>query len=260
MPAIPVRQRGRGILLGTDQQPVRLPKQETRRKRVYKTVAVAEDDEGYCLHLDGRVLHSPLRAKLVTPFKSLAEAVVSEWDAQAEYIDPATMPLTKLLNTCIDRVSSNPEQIVDGLLQYLDTDLLCYRAAGPETLVERQSKVWQPVLDWLSATHSIALPVATGIVPVSHPPDIKTRMRAVLLSFEPPMLTAVQGVAALTSSLTLALAMVAGRLSGAEVSAAANLDEFWQMERWGEDKESRDRLNRLQSDVISVERFLQLQR
>ena len=247
-------------MLGTDQQPVRLPKQETRRKRVYKTVAVAEDEEGYGIHLDGRVLHTPLRTKLVTPFKSLADAIASEWDAQVEYIDPATMPLTKLLNTCVDRVSSNPEQIVNGLLQYVDTDLLCYRAEGPETLVERQSKVWQPVLDWLSATHSIALPVAKGVVPVSHPPEIKTQMRAVLLSFEAPRLTAVQGVAALTSSLTLALAMVGGRLSAAEVAAAANLDESWQMERWGEDKECLDRLNRLRLDVISVERFLQLQR
>ncbi|MEQ9109379.1 MAG: ATP12 family protein [Rhodospirillaceae bacterium] len=247
-------------MLGTDQQPVRLPKKETRRKRVYKTVAITEENGSYCLLLDGRVLHTPLRAKLVTPFKSLAEVVASEWDAQVEYIDPATMPLTKLLNTCVDRVSSNPEQIVDGLLQYVDTDLLCYRAEGPETLVERQCKVWQPVLDWLSATHGISLPVVQGIIPTAYPPEIKSQMRALMLSFQAPALTAVQGVAALTSSLSLALALVGGRLSGAEVAAAANLDETWQMERWGEDKESRDRLNRLQSDVFAVERFLELQR
>ena len=237
---------------------VAAPKEETRRKRVYKTVAVIDGESGFGIALDGRPLHTPGRAKLETPARALAEACAAEWDAQGEYIDPQTMPLTKLLNTALDRIAPSPDAVVGELIKYCDADLLCYRAESPTTLIARQTALWQPVLDWLEAEHAIHLDVGQGLMPVRQAEDVPDKMKAVLLAFDVPRLTAAQATASITGSLSLSVALAHRRLSGAEVAAAALLDDAWQLEQWGEDKDARTRMTQLTNDILAVETFLNL--
>lgn len=236
------------------------PGQKEGRKRVYTAVAVTESETGFGVTLDVRDLHTPGRSLFSTVFKPLAEAVAAEWDAQAEVIDPASMPLTKLLNTAIDRIAPHRTEIVSEMLQYVETDLLCYRAESPESLIERQEVVWQPVLDWVTKTHGIALETGSGLMPLSQSGDTVPRMEKVLSAQEDLPLTALQASAALTGSLALALALVGQKLSGRETFAAAQLDETWQMEQWGEDTDALERRSKLEADLLSVEQFMGLQR
>ena len=59
------------------------------------------------IHLDGRPVRTPKKRHLVVPTRALADAIAEEWAAQAEKIDPATMPLSKLAITTIDGVAEN---------------------------------------------------------------------------------------------------------------------------------------------------------
>lgn len=253
-----VRRRGRGILPESKSDTVKLPAQENRRKRVYKSVAVVHEGDLFGVALDGRPLHTPGRAKLGTRSEALAEAISVEWDDQGDFIDPGSMPLTKLLNTALDRIAPNTDAVVSDLLAYLDTDLLCYRADGPPELVNLQSASWQPVLDWLAETHGVALSVGTGLMPLSHPKESHGLAQQALVALDTTELTCMQATAGLTASLSLGLALVGGKLSGAETAAAANLDETWQMEKWGEDQEALDRIAGLASDILAVETFMNL--
>lgn len=249
---------GRGTLPKSSETQIKLPTQETRRKRVYKTVALLETDDGFGVALDGRQMHTPSKSKLLTASRALAQAICDEWDSQGDFIDPGSMPLTKLLNSATDRIKPDPATIISGLLGYFDTDLLCYRAANPADLSELQSSVWQPVLDWLNEAHDIDLSVGTGVMPFAHDAAAHGRAEAFLMDCNVTKLTGVQATAGLTASLSLGFALVEQRLSGAEVAAAATLDETWQMEKWGEDQEALDRVALLATDVLAVERFLKL--
>lgn len=237
---------------------VQEPKEEKRRKRVYKTVEVIENDDVYGVALDGRPLHTPGRTILESPSKALVEAVAEEWDAQKEFIDPATMPLTKLLNTALDRIGPNMASVIEGLMTYADADLLCYRAERPDSLIERQTKVWQPILDCLSAKHGIEYSVCSGLMPHQQSNEATLAMGAALQSCDVAKLTAFQATASLTSSLALGLSLAEGHLTGQEIAAAAYLDETWQMEQWGEDKEALARKAQLEEDIVAVETFLKL--
>ncbi len=253
--ATAVRQRGHGTLPANNAST-----SETKRKRVYKSVSVTDAAGAFSIALDDKSLHTPGRAILATACEALAVAIAAEWDAQKETIDPATMPLTKLLNTAIDRVAPFRNDVVSELLRYVDTDMLCYRAEAPDSLVERQEKVWQPVLDWLAEAHIVALQVGQGMMPLSQSKNDISRTGEVLMARDDLNLTAVQAAAALTGSLALALALAEAHLTGEEVFAAAQLDETWQMERWGEDGEAMERRKNLQSDLRAAERFLALSR
>lgn len=253
-----VKLRGPGILQDSKPLKVQEPKEEKRRKRVYKTVAVTTGEGVFGVALDGRSLHTPGRTKLEHSGQALVEAVAEEWNAQEEFIDPATMPMTKLLNTSLDRIAPNTAAVIDGLMAYADSDLLCYRAERPSSLIERQTKVWQPVLDGLNARRGISLTVCSGLMPHKQTGETIAAIAAALEAYDLMELTAFQAAASLTGSLALGLALADQHLTGAEVAAAAYLDETWQMEQWGEDKEALARKAYLEAEVLAVERFLAL--
>ena len=72
------------------------------RKRFYASVGIAEGEGGaFALVLDGRPVKTPARRALAAPTRPLAGILAQEWKAQADVIDPASMPLTRLANSAI---------------------------------------------------------------------------------------------------------------------------------------------------------------
>ena len=71
------------------------------KRRFYKEVSVTPE---LGIALDGKPVKTPKKVALVLPNAALAEAVAVEWRGQGEKLNPASMWLTKLANTAIDRV------------------------------------------------------------------------------------------------------------------------------------------------------------
>jgi chaperone required for assembly of F1-ATPase len=242
-------------------KPTSFPVREAPRpktKRVYKTVAVDEKDGRFRVLLDGRPVLTPLRKAVDMPTRALADAVAAEWDAQDPVIEPEKMPLTRLVSTTLDGVAPGRDGYIAELMKYVDADLLCYRAAHPASLKNRQQAIWQPVLDWVEATHGVAFAVAEGLMPVRQSEKTVTALRAAIAALNDDQLTALQASAAITNSMALSLALTHGRVTAAEAFAAAVLDETFQMEQWGEDEEALDRRRNVEADLHAVGTYLDL--
>ena len=123
------------------------------RRRFWRTATVRPADGGFAIELDARPLNTPAGAPLSVPSAALAEASAAEWDALEAAIAPARLPLTRAANAAIDRVAPRPEPVVDAIAAYGASDLLCYRAATPEALAERQAAGWDPWLRWAARRH-----------------------------------------------------------------------------------------------------------
>src|SRR5258707_1910329 len=119
-------------------------------KRVYTRVETRPVDRGWGVALDGKPMRTPGKNELILPSQAIAAAIAAEWDAQREEIRPATMPLTRLAATAIDRTAAQRNLVVAETANYADTDLVCYRAGQPPALAARQHAVWQPLIDWAS--------------------------------------------------------------------------------------------------------------
>ncbi len=77
-------------------------------KRFWREVAVAARLDGFALTLDGKLARTPARHVLAVPSLPLAEALAAEWRAIEVSIDPARMPLTRLVYAALDAVASAP--------------------------------------------------------------------------------------------------------------------------------------------------------
>ncbi len=211
-------------------------------RRFYGEVGVREDDGLHVLTLDGRDALTPGRNRLAAASRPLMERVAEEWARQGEALDPADMPVTRLLNAAIDGVSRTMEKTRAEIVAYAGSDLLCYRAEAPELLAERQRLAFDPVLDWAAEVLGARFRLAAGVMHVAQAPEALAAVRSALAAYDDPAALAGLSVATtLTGSALLALAVARGFLTPGEAWAATHVDEDFQNELWGVDEEAQAR-------------------
>ena len=225
-------------------EPIRLPSRESQAKplprRFYKAVAVgpAASGQGHAILLDGRAARTPGKHELALPTATFAEAIAAEWAAQVAVINPAHMPLTRLVNTAIDGVAARRPEVAADVVKYAGNDLICYRAEFPAGLAARQAELWDPILAWAKDRHGADLHTGQGIVQVAQPDGLGERLSRVVAPLDAFRLTALHVMTTLMGSAVLSLAVLDGRLVAAAAWEAAHVDEDWQISEWGSDDEA----------------------
>ncbi|WP_447726516.1 ATP12 family chaperone protein [Sphingomonas koreensis] len=227
-------------------------------KRFWKDAATVPVDGGHDIHLDGKPVRTPGRVPLTLPNPALAEAVAAEWQGVGEAIDPRAMPLTGLANAAIDRIAPDPAAFAAGLAKYGESDLLCYRADHPLELQLRQQAAWDPLLDWARTRYGIDPVTTTGVMHQPQSPDTIARLAEAIAARTPFELAALSPVVTVTGSLIAALALLEGAATPDDIWSAANLDEDWQAEHWGEDDLARKARTAHRADFDAGARFLAL--
>lgn len=227
-------------------------------KRFYKKVTVSEQDSLFGVLLDGKAIKTPEKSPCLMPTKSTADAVAKEWQEQGEEIIPADMPITKLVNTAIDRVDKRKESLIDELVEYAGSDQLCYRAEEPIELIELQAKIWDPLLNRMSDIHGIDLKLASGIIFKQQDVDQLLKIRALIEKMESFPLTAFYGMTTVTGSVTIALNLLEGHITVDQAWDAGQLDENFQISKWGSDFEAEERRGNLKAELENSFYFLGL--
>ena len=227
-------------------------------RRFYREAAAMPVSGGWSIALDGKVVKTPARRDLVLDSRALAEAIAAEWAAQDAKVKPNTMPLMQLVSTALDRVGPERARIVAETAQYAATDLICYRAEAPAELTARQIATWDPLLEWLRARYDVALKCAAGVMAVPQSKAALDVLARAVESMDDLRLTALAAITGAAGSLVIGLAVLEGRLSPEEASAAAQLDELYQAERWGSDPEAERRRAGQAADILHARRLLDL--
>jgi chaperone required for assembly of F1-ATPase len=211
------------------------------RRRFYRDArTAAAADGGFAVELDGKPARTPAGRVLAAPTLPLAQALAGEWDAQREVIDPAKMPLTRLANSIIDGVAVRPGPVAAEIEKYLASDLVCYRAASPPRLVERQARAWDPLLAWARDALGADFVLGEGVIHVAQPAAALAAAAAAIPD-DRWRLGAVHAATTLTGSALIALALARRRLTAEEAWHAAHVDEDWNIDQWGDDAPARER-------------------
>ena len=180
-------------------------------KRFYKNAAVEKLGDGFTVALDGRAIKTPAKQFLAIGIEELAEAVAAEWQAQKDEIRHDSMPMMRFVCTSLDRVTPNRTEVIFETVKFCETDLLCYWAAQPKELAQRQAENWQPLLDWAETRYGASLSTTTGLSPIAQDETALARLRAAVeakkhIFCEKPMATDAFGVRSVLESAKIAKA------------------------------------------------------
>lgn len=226
--------------------------------RFYKDASARAAEGGWEVLLDERPVRTPLRNALVVPTGPLAQAIVAEWNAQGEKVDPRAMPLTGIANAAVDRVAPERTAFVRALAVYGESDLLCYRAEQPELLAARQDVIWDPILAWARRRFGVDFEIVCGVIHRPQQEQTVARLRDAVAALDPFGLAGLSQLVTISGSLVISLALAEGAIALDAAWAAATLDETWQAEQWGEDAEAAAVLEARRRDFAAAYRFLKL--
>lgn len=220
--------------------------------RFYKTVTTTLCENGYAISLDGRIPKTPAKNALILPNLASAQLVAAEWEAQGEAVIPACMPLTRLVNVAIDRASITRDAMIDEVVKYAGTDLVCYRAPTPKTLVAAQAAGWDPLMEWAATTHGVHLTITYDPLAIPQPAASLIALRAAITRYDDWHLTALAFANGLAGSAIVALALVDRRINGETAFKAIRIEENWQAARWGADPDEEYVANARRLDLVAV--------
>jgi chaperone required for assembly of F1-ATPase len=184
----------------------------------------------------------------VLPHNKFAYALADEWQQQGELIDPAQMPHMRFAGYVTDSIASDKKTARSEVLKYARSDLLCYRADGPETLVERQRRQWDPVLDKFKQMVDIKFRITSGIQYIDQSSDDMKRFDSLLAPIATYELGAVHAMTCISGSAILAFAVCRGWLIPDEAWVFCHIDEDFQAELWGRDMEAEEKRQRRYED------------
>ena len=229
-------------------------------KKFYSEVSVNKINRGmeFTVTLDKTPFKTPDKKLLVLPSFGLAEEIANEWRIQEEIIKIQEMPMTQIAITAVDIVANDIESYRDKILSYAETDLICYQAESPLSLITLQNSLWQPLVDWASDVLDSQLVVTSGVIPVKQPVEAIKALSNNLIKRDLFDLAAL-GLATMASgSLIVALALSRGFINADEAFKVCSVDERWQIKEWGTDKESENNQKKINKDLVSASRCFDL--
>lgn len=229
---------------------------EWAAKRFWTTVSLAPLMEGYTILLDGKPIKTPLRNNVIIPTEAIAMRIMAEWAAQEEVIVPHTMPITRLMNTAIDRVHPQRGEIISQLLAYIPTDTLCFVTPIDPNLRAQQTEVWTPIILWAQGVLGCEiLQTETFSPPVQAYTDtVKARLE-LLTDLQ---LSCLHECVTLTGSILLGLAVVEHAFSTQALWDASILEEIHQQAQWGTDQEAKQAQQNKRRDFMIAADVLSL--
>lgn len=229
-------------------------------KRFYKSVDITQLETGWAVALDGKPIKTPAKRPFAAPTKALAEAAAAEWDGQEGEIKPAAMPITKSVNTALDRTAPEYDAVADMVAEYGGSDLICYRADAPAELIARQAAAWDPLLDWSAANLNARLVTAVGVMHTLQPDEGQMALAAAVRQHDPFELTGLYDLVALSGSLIIGLAVAGGHMSPTEGWGASRVDHIWQEDQWGVDDDAAAQAAYKAEEFSQASRLIELAR
>ena len=227
-------------------------------RRFYEQVEVRQDGAYHLVTLDNRPLKTPLKTILQLPNRQLADHIAQEWMMVDIKIIPDQMPFFSLAVTVIDRVATQRDELSEQMQQYVMNDLICYRESVDTKLQEHQNKNWNPWLLWAEAEFNFDLELATGVMPINQKQMNAKLLKQILSQMNIWVFTCFVQAATLTGSTILALAFIQKQLNSDALFSLSLLDEFYQSEKWGEDKEASEKRNAIKKEIHDLADFLRV--
>ena len=177
----------------------------------------------------------------------------------------STSVFGSIFSPCIDHssaktVASDRPGTIAKLLEYGETDTLCYRADPEDALYKHQQDEWEPLLSAVEQRHGIRFHRISGVIHKSQPEDTMATIRSLLDGFDHFILAGLQNTASLSASLCIGLETTGTECDADNLWRLASLEEEWQADLWGRDEQAEARRAQRGRAFVQACEFIRLAR
>ena len=152
-------------------------------------------------------------------------------------------------------IAKNRNEVIDRLVQFALTDMLLFWGQNKE-LVNRQEKIWGPILQWAKYEVNTKYIKTQGLEVPTQEEGSDERLKMFLENLSNKELAAFYVAALNMKSVLLAAALVKKHINAQQAFDAAYLEELWQAETWGIEKEAEQRRQEIRKELQEIEDFL----
>ena len=122
-------------------------------------------------------------------------------------------------------------------------------------MVDLQNKDWIPLINYMKSSYNIELIYTSKLFSINQKPDSLLKLKNILNEINIFKLSAIYTLSQITKSIIISLALVNNKISAKKAFENSNLEELYQISKWGKDEEAFDRLNAIKVDIRNIKKY-----
>ena len=148
----------------------------------------------------------------------------------------------RILFFSFDLDKDSRQDIVDKILSFLSTDLLCYRAEKNSELETIQKNLWDPLINFVENKYKLIFKTTNGIIPIQQESGNKKKLLKILKKLNRHDLTSFYYITNFSNSNIIALNFLSNNINFKKAWILLSLEEAYSLKKWGQDKEAIEKL------------------
>ena len=220
-----------------------------------KTDIVQSKKGKYLLTINNKSLKTPDGNIIELPSMKLAKILLKDYESSFKSKPLNIVRPIKITNTAIDKIKPNNIFYINEITDNLNNDMICYFANSPVELVDLQNKDWLPLINYMKSSYNIELIYTSKLFSINQKPDSLLKLKNILNEINIFKLSAIYTLSQITKSIIISLALVNNKISAKKAFENSNLEELYQISKWGKDEEAFDRLNAIKVDIRNIKKY-----
>ena len=226
-------------------------------KKFWETIEIKKvSSKEFYILLDNKKLKTPLKKELTLSNHLMAKEVLKEWDQRSDIIDTDDLVFYGLLSTAIDRVREEKNSYINDIINFIDTDLICYRADNPIDLVSFQNKHWDPIISLIEKYINTKVSIFKGVMPSQQNSKVHHKVKNLVVELSDIQISILHRITNLIGSVFLALCILKKDLSNKQAFELSFLDELWQAENWGYEEDASTKRKKIRTELNRLILFI----
>ena len=164
----------------------------------------------------------------------------------------------KILFFSFDLNKKKKQEIIENILSFLNTDLVCYRAEKNSELDKTQTRLWSPLIAFVEEKYKFIFKVTNSIIPIQQREANKGKLLRILKKLNNHELTSFYFITNFSNSNIITLNFLANNINSKNAWKVISLEEAYNLEKWGQDKEAKNKLLDKQKHFNEIIKFSQL--
>ena len=223
-------------------------------KNIKINIVQGEKDK-YLININNKSMKTPDGNLIELPSMKLAKILLKDYEFNFKTKPSSIVSPIKITNTAIDKIKPNNIFYINEIVDHLNNDMICYFANSPLELLDIQNKEWLPLINYMKSSYNIELIYTSKLFSINQKPDSLLKLKNILNEINIFKLSAIYTLSQITKSIIISLALVNNKISAKKAFENSNLEELYQISKWGKDEEAFDRLNTIKVDIRNIKKY-----